>query len=157
MNRRETGSDLDSSNHFVRGNRSHGHHEGTFEHPRLFARNIGDIHGHILALFNVSKGNPGLHEGEFEGVATPQEEGDQVRSPIWGNILDFLDKGPFLIHSILGQVRPEISSRGHFLGFKYPLFQDLQEGTRFWVSLAEKEEVEGIPFGEDHEIGLGIA
>lgn len=31
------------------------------------------------------------------------------------------------------------------------LFQDLQKGTGFWISLAEKEEIEGIPVGKDHK------
>jgi hypothetical protein len=73
----------------------------------------------------VLKVNSGLHEGKFKGVTASQEKGDQIRRPIWGNILNFLHEAPSLIDAIKRHIGPYISSGGHFLGFKYPLFQDL--------------------------------
>jgi len=157
MNQSVTGSDLNSLTYFFRRNGSHGDDHGPSKKTGRLTGNIGDIHGNILFLFDVTNRNPRSKEGLLERETAAQKKGYPILFPDAFYVFDRSLQLTFSVDIIAGKVSPNICLSGEKLCLILSWLQDLKEGTGFGIPLAEEEEVKGIGLREDHEIGLGIA
>jgi hypothetical protein len=79
----------------------------------------------------------------FEGKTAPQEETDEIVSPIGLEIIDLLNQHPIPIHPIPWNVRTDVGAWSELPRFGIASIEDLQEGTGLGITLAEKQKIIG--------------
>jgi len=55
------------------------------------------------------------------------------------------------------KIRSDVCLRTQSLGTVLARFQNLEKGTGLWISLAEKEKIEGIGLGKNDQVRLSIS
>jgi hypothetical protein len=113
------------------------------EHTGGFAQTIGNEHGHIHAQFNMPHAHTGIHEGVFEGKTTPEEETDEIVSPVGPEIVDLLDEYPIPVYTITWNVSTNIGTWRAFPWFGIPRVKHFKEWTGLGVPLAEEQKIIG--------------
>jgi hypothetical protein len=149
--------DLHGAHDIVGWQRTHTDDQRPMEYTGRFARAIGNEHGNIHAQFNVPHAYTGIHEGVFEGKTTPEEETDEVVSPVRPEIVDFLDEYPVPVHTITWNVRTNIGAWRVFPWFGIARVQHFKEWTGLGVPLAEEQKIIGEGSWHYCQVRLGIA
>jgi hypothetical protein len=127
------------------------------EHTGGFARTIGNEHGNINAQFDVPYAHAGIHKGVFEGKTTPEEETDEIVSPVGLEIVDLRNEDTIPVHTITWYVRTDIGAWCEFPRFRITRVEHFKEWTGLGVPLAEEQKI--IRQGSRHhcQVGLCIA
>jgi hypothetical protein len=112
--------DLHSTHDVVRWQRTHTDYQRTVEYTGGFARTIGNKHGNIHAQFDVPHGHTDIHQGVFESKTTPEEETDEIASPVGSEIVDLLDECAIPVHTITWDVRTDVGARRESRGSGSP-------------------------------------
>jgi len=108
------------------------------EHTGGFARTIGNEHRNIHAQFDVPHTHTGIHEGVFEGKTTPEEETDEIVSPVGLEIVDLLDEYTISVHTITWNVRTNVGAWREFSRFGIARVEHFKKWTGLGVPLAEE-------------------
>jgi hypothetical protein len=149
--------DLHGAHDIIYWQRAHTDYQRTVEHTGGFARTIGNEHGNIHAQFDVPHAHTGIHEGVFEGKTTPQEETDEIVSPVGFEIVDLRDEYTIPIHTITWNVRTDIGAWCEFPRFGITRVEHFKEWAGLGVPLAEEQKIIGQGSRHYCQVGLCIA
>jgi hypothetical protein len=149
--------DLHGAHDIVCWQRAHTDYQRTMEHTGGFARTIGNEHGNIHAQFDVPHAHTGIHEGVFEGKATPEEETDEIVSPVRLEIVDLLDEYTIPVYTITWDVRTNVGAWREFSRFGIARVEHFKKWTGLGVPLAEEEKIIGQDTWHHYQVGLRIA
>jgi hypothetical protein len=134
---------LHSAHDVVRWQRTHTDYQRAVEHPGRFARTIGNEHGNIHAQFDVPHGHTDIHQRVFESKTTPEEETDEIASPVGSEIVDLLDEGAIPVHTITWDVRTDVGAWREFPRFGIARVEYFEKRTGFGVPLTEEQKIIG--------------
>jgi hypothetical protein len=79
----------------------------------------------------------------FEGKTTPEEETDEIVSPVGPEIVNFLDEYTIPVYTITWNVRTNIGAWREFPRFGIPRVKHFKEWTGLGVPLAEEQKIIG--------------
>jgi hypothetical protein len=139
----EATGDLYGTHDIICWQRAHTDYQRTMEHTGGFARTIRNEHGNIHAQFDVPHAHTGIHERVFEGKTTPEEETDEIVSPVGLEIVDLLDGYPIPVHTITWNIRTNIGAWREFARFGVARVEHFKEWTGLGVALAEEQKIIG--------------
>src|SRR5882672_11342439 len=98
-----------------------------------------------------------IHEGVFEGKTAPQEETDEIVSPVDLEIIDLLDQRTVPVHPIPWNVRTDVGTWGELPRFGIASVEHFQEGTGLGIALAEEQKIIGQGPRHHGQIRLRVA
>jgi hypothetical protein len=105
----------------------------------------------------VPHAHTGIHEGVFEGKTTPQEETDEIVSPVGLEIVDLRDEYTIPVHTITWNVRTDIGAWCEFPRFGITRVEHFKERAGLGVPLAEEQKIIGQGSRHHCQVGLCIA
>ncbi len=99
-------------------------------------------------------GTNSAQQGKLEGEGAPEQEGDEVRPPVRGDVRGLFHEDAFSEDAVQRQVGAEVRPRRCVLGLRIPGIADVEDGAGLGVALSEEEKVVSEIAGENHEVGL---
>ena len=151
------GGDADGPDHLIRRHGTHTDHQLAVEDPRFLTVDIGQVHGHVFALFDVPHGNPGREQLPFEGEGAADEEIYEILPPEPGDVGVLSGEFSVLPHPVLGNIPGDVRVIRHFPDQTAAHVAHLQQRAGFGVALGEQQKVIGLFPGQDQQIALGVA
>jgi hypothetical protein len=114
-------------------------------------------HGDVPPFLDVADRDASFQKRPLKGEGAAEEEGDQVVTPVMGDVSDFFDELTVPIDPVSRKVSSEVSSGGKADRLRGAGLRDLDERTGAGVPLTEEQEIVGGLFGKDHEVRLDVA
>ena len=93
----------------------------------------------------------------FKGKRAPDQETDGIGCPEIRDIGRFSRQNAIPENPIARQIEPKIRTRRHKTGLRIARLGDIDDGTGFWITLAEEEELKSKRPRQDDEVPLHMS
>lgn len=154
---RDGAGNLDGLNHLIVGDGAHRRDHFAAHGTGRHAVDVGEVHRDVAAHGVVAHFDARLHQFRLEGKRAADHEGDEIVTPVGGDIGGFFDKLSVAVNAVLRKVGCDIAVGRADRCLASSHLGHLEQGAGLGVSLCEQQKIVGLLLWQDDEVRLRIS
>ena len=157
MHRREPRRDLNGADGVGGFQGPHRHHQRTAEYACGLRRDVGAVHGHIAALFDVAHGQAVVQHRLLERKRAADEKRHEIVAPQVAHVRRLGHQLAVFPDPVSRNVGADVDVRAQLRQRRVAGLGHGQQGARLGVALAKMQEVRRQGARQDRQVGLHVS